>query len=142
MRVAMSDGVIMDAHSRCGSNYNLYFWNVWWCVFMHVCCNWHWKLFYSSLLGFPNEPAADIALNTVKCWIEQNPNEVGRARPRHIKNKAVNLKPFVQAVSFSCFCWFAVCGDCWTSTATQNNNSNVFLYRTDILTTLPTWSTI
>lgn len=38
----------------------------------------------SSLLGFPNEPAADIALNTVKSWIEENPDKVGHVRVMHI----------------------------------------------------------
>lgn len=40
-----------------------------------------------SLLGFPNEPAADIALNTVKSWIEENPDKVGHAMVMHIQNK-------------------------------------------------------
>lgn len=26
--------------------------------------------------GYPNEPAADVALNTVKKWIEENPDKV------------------------------------------------------------------
>lgn len=39
------------------------------------------------LLGFPNEPAADIALNTVKNWIEENPDKVGRAWVMHVQNK-------------------------------------------------------
>lgn len=41
------------------------------------------SLFFFPLLsfqGFPNEPAAEIALNTVKDWIEENPDKVGRAR--------------------------------------------------------------
>lgn len=42
---------------------------------------------FFSLLGFPNEPAADIALNTVKSWIEENPDKVGHARVMHIQNK-------------------------------------------------------
>lgn len=33
-----------------------------------------------SFQGFPNEPAAEIALNTVKSWIEENPDQVGHAR--------------------------------------------------------------
>uniref|UniRef100_A0A8C5NGS9 Macro domain-containing protein n=1 Tax=Gouania willdenowi TaxID=441366 RepID=A0A8C5NGS9_GOUWI len=33
---------------------------------------------YFSFLGFPNEPAADIALNTVKNWIEENPDKIKR----------------------------------------------------------------
>lgn len=39
-------------------------------------------LFFSpfSFQGFPNEPAAEIALNTVKSWIEENPDKVGHAR--------------------------------------------------------------
>lgn len=36
------------------------------------------------LPGFPNEPAAEIALNTVKSWIEENPDKVGHARRMHI----------------------------------------------------------
>lgn len=32
----------------------------------------------SALQGFPNEPAADIALNTVKRWIKENPDKVGQ----------------------------------------------------------------
>lgn len=40
-----------------------------------------------SLLGFPNEPAAEIALNTVKSWIEENPDKVGHARVMHFQNK-------------------------------------------------------
>lgn len=31
-----------------------------------------------ALQGFPNEPAADIALNTVKRWIKENPDKVGQ----------------------------------------------------------------
>ncbi|GLD68565.1 O-acetyl-ADP-ribose deacetylase MACROD2 isoform X1, partial [Lates japonicus] len=29
----------------------------------------------TGIYGFPNEPAADIALNTVKSWIEENPDK-------------------------------------------------------------------
>lgn len=36
------------------------------------------------LPGFPNEPAAEIALNTVKSWIDENPDKVGHARRMHI----------------------------------------------------------
>lgn len=36
--------------------------------------------FFLSFEGFPNEPAAEIALNTVKSWIEENPDKVGHAR--------------------------------------------------------------
>lgn len=32
----------------------------------------------TGIYGFPNEPAADIALNTVKTWIEQNPDKITR----------------------------------------------------------------
>ncbi|XP_051935600.1 ADP-ribose glycohydrolase MACROD2 isoform X2 [Hippocampus zosterae] len=32
----------------------------------------------TGIYGFPNEPAADIALNTVKSWIEENPNTIMR----------------------------------------------------------------
>ncbi|XP_032396414.1 ADP-ribose glycohydrolase MACROD2 isoform X5 [Etheostoma spectabile] len=32
----------------------------------------------TGIYGFPNEPAADIALNTVKNWIEQNPDKITR----------------------------------------------------------------
>lgn len=32
----------------------------------------------SAFQGFPNEPAADIALNTVKRWIKENPDKVGQ----------------------------------------------------------------
>lgn len=32
----------------------------------------------SALKGFPNEPAAEIALNTVKKWIKENPDKVGQ----------------------------------------------------------------
>ncbi|XP_078128755.1 ADP-ribose glycohydrolase MACROD2 isoform X1 [Sander vitreus] len=32
----------------------------------------------TGIYGFPNEPAADIALNTVKSWIEQNPDKITR----------------------------------------------------------------
>uniref|UniRef100_A0A3B3ZF51 Macro domain-containing protein n=1 Tax=Periophthalmus magnuspinnatus TaxID=409849 RepID=A0A3B3ZF51_9GOBI len=35
-------------------------------------------LFSVCVSGFPNEPAADIALNTVKTWIEQNPDKITR----------------------------------------------------------------
>uniref|UniRef100_A0A3P8UBA1 Macro domain-containing protein n=1 Tax=Amphiprion percula TaxID=161767 RepID=A0A3P8UBA1_AMPPE len=31
-----------------------------------------------STVRFPNEPAADIALNTVKSWIEENPDKITR----------------------------------------------------------------
>uniref|UniRef100_A0A673BMM4 Mono-ADP ribosylhydrolase 2 n=1 Tax=Sphaeramia orbicularis TaxID=375764 RepID=A0A673BMM4_9TELE len=34
----------------------------------------------TGIYGFPNEPAADIALNTVKSWIEENPDKVRRVR--------------------------------------------------------------
>ncbi|TNN74354.1 hypothetical protein EYF80_015437 [Liparis tanakae] len=30
----------------------------------------------ASQIGFPNEPAAGIALNTVKSWIEENPDKL------------------------------------------------------------------
>lgn len=36
--------------------------------------------FFLFFEGFPNEPAAEIALNTVKSWIEENPDKVGHAR--------------------------------------------------------------
>jgi len=42
-------------------------------------------LFLSS--GFPNEPAADIALTTVKRWIEENPDKVGHASIMHVQRK-------------------------------------------------------
>ncbi|KAF3708386.1 O-acetyl-ADP-ribose deacetylase MACROD2 [Channa argus] len=29
----------------------------------------------TGIYGFPNEPAAEIALNTVKSWIEENPDK-------------------------------------------------------------------
>nr|XP_057914322.1 ADP-ribose glycohydrolase MACROD2 isoform X1 [Doryrhamphus excisus] len=32
----------------------------------------------TGIYGFPNEPAAGIALNTVKRWIEENPNTITR----------------------------------------------------------------
>ncbi|XP_038594101.1 ADP-ribose glycohydrolase MACROD2 isoform X4 [Micropterus salmoides] len=32
----------------------------------------------TGIYGFPNEPAADIALNTVKSWIEENPDQITR----------------------------------------------------------------
>ncbi|XP_076599763.1 ADP-ribose glycohydrolase MACROD2 isoform X5 [Chaetodon auriga] len=32
----------------------------------------------TGIYGFPNEPAADIALNTVKSWIEENTNMIKR----------------------------------------------------------------
>ncbi|KAM9810140.1 ADP-ribose glycohydrolase MACROD2 isoform 1-T3 [Syngnathus typhle] len=32
----------------------------------------------TGIYGFPNEPASDIALNTVKSWIEENPNTITR----------------------------------------------------------------
>ncbi|XP_070772326.1 ADP-ribose glycohydrolase MACROD2 isoform X4 [Enoplosus armatus] len=32
----------------------------------------------TGIYGFPNEPAADIALNTVKSWIEENPDKITR----------------------------------------------------------------
>ncbi|KAM6922758.1 ADP-ribose glycohydrolase MACROD2 isoform 2-T2 [Lycodopsis pacificus] len=32
----------------------------------------------TGIFGFPNEPAADIALNTVKSWIEENPDKITR----------------------------------------------------------------
>lgn len=38
----------------------------------------------SALQGFPNEPAADIALNTVKKWIKENPDKVGQVWVMHI----------------------------------------------------------
>lgn len=40
---------------------------------------------FFPFLGFPNEPAADIALNTVKSWIEENPDKVGHARVMNIQ---------------------------------------------------------
>lgn len=45
--------------------------------------------FFFTLLGFPNEPAAEIALNTVKSWIEENHDKVGYARVIHIQNKRI-----------------------------------------------------
>ncbi|XP_068581032.1 ADP-ribose glycohydrolase MACROD2 isoform X3 [Cebidichthys violaceus] len=32
----------------------------------------------TGIYGFPNEPAADIALNTAKSWIEENPDKITR----------------------------------------------------------------
>lgn len=32
----------------------------------------------TGIYGFPNEPAAEIALNTVKRWIEENPDKITR----------------------------------------------------------------
>ncbi|XP_033956951.1 ADP-ribose glycohydrolase MACROD2 isoform X1 [Pseudochaenichthys georgianus] len=32
----------------------------------------------TGIYGFPNEPAADIALNTVKSWIDENPDMITR----------------------------------------------------------------
>ncbi|XP_077586260.1 ADP-ribose glycohydrolase MACROD2 [Stigmatopora nigra] len=32
----------------------------------------------TGIYGFPNEPASDIALNTVKSWIEENPDTITR----------------------------------------------------------------
>ncbi|XP_068424606.1 ADP-ribose glycohydrolase MACROD2 isoform X3 [Clinocottus analis] len=32
----------------------------------------------TGIYGFPNEPAADIALDTVKSWIEENPDKISR----------------------------------------------------------------
>ncbi|XP_034040127.1 ADP-ribose glycohydrolase MACROD2 [Thalassophryne amazonica] len=32
----------------------------------------------TGIYGFPNEPAAEIALNTVKSWIEKNPDKITR----------------------------------------------------------------
>ncbi|XP_035519070.1 ADP-ribose glycohydrolase MACROD2 isoform X1 [Morone saxatilis] len=32
----------------------------------------------TGIYGFPNEPAAEIALNTVKNWIEENPDKITR----------------------------------------------------------------
>ncbi|XP_018522550.1 ADP-ribose glycohydrolase MACROD2 isoform X2 [Lates calcarifer] len=32
----------------------------------------------TGIYGFPNDPAADIALNTVKSWIEENPDKITR----------------------------------------------------------------
>ncbi|XP_035461365.1 ADP-ribose glycohydrolase MACROD2 isoform X1 [Scophthalmus maximus] len=32
----------------------------------------------TGIYGFPNEPAADIALNTVKSWIEENSDKISR----------------------------------------------------------------
>lgn len=43
---------------------------------LHDGYNWYWH-FFLSLPGFPNEPAAEIALNTVKSWIEENTDKVG-----------------------------------------------------------------
>lgn len=44
-------------------------------------------LFSFFCLGFPNEPAADIALNTVKRWIEENPDKVGHACIIHVVDR-------------------------------------------------------
>lgn len=45
-----------------------------------LCCLHLFSLFlYSALLlGFPNEPAAVIALSTIKEWLAKNHHEVGR----------------------------------------------------------------
>ncbi|XP_017268481.1 ADP-ribose glycohydrolase MACROD2 isoform X2 [Kryptolebias marmoratus] len=32
----------------------------------------------TGIYGYPNEPAADVALNTVKKWIEENPDKITR----------------------------------------------------------------
>lgn len=59
--------------------------------------------FFFVCLGFPNEPAADITLNTVKRWIEENPDKVGHASIIH----AVNLKPLPHSRSRRLFLTFS-----------------------------------
>lgn len=34
------------------------------------------NVFVSSRTGFPNDPAADIALNTVRDWLKENKDKV------------------------------------------------------------------
>lgn len=44
------------------------------------------NVFYSALhLGFPNEPAAIIALSTIKEWLVKNQQEVGEQHSKHSK---------------------------------------------------------
>lgn len=55
--------------------------------YLHVVYNRYWHFFFCFpflCLGFPNEPAADIALKTVKRWIEDNPDKVGHACMIHV----------------------------------------------------------
>lgn len=53
-----------------------------------------------SFQGFPNEPAAEIALNTVKSWIEENPDKVGHARQNVRLKQYLVFYPFVGKVSY------------------------------------------
>lgn len=46
----------------------------------------------SALQGFPNEPAADIALNTVKRWIKENPDKVGQVWVMQIQIRLTRSK--------------------------------------------------
>uniref|UniRef100_A0A672JHN4 Mono-ADP ribosylhydrolase 2 n=1 Tax=Salarias fasciatus TaxID=181472 RepID=A0A672JHN4_SALFA len=60
----------------------------------------------TGIYGFPNEPAAEIALTTVKKWIEENPDKVGSCQHNaSSKQIAVNLKLLIhwlrQCVSYS-----------------------------------------
>lgn len=58
--------------------------------------------FFSSSLGFPNDPAADIALKTVKRWIEENADKVRHVRV--IENTAVSLKIHMHFCRYCPFC--------------------------------------
>lgn len=83
----------------------------------HVGYNWHWRCFFfllPFLPGFPNEPAAEIALNTVKSWIEENPDKVGHARRMHIWNKSLSFLNLRSICGGSVIYFvFPVSGDRW-----------------------------
>lgn len=73
--------------------------------------------------GFPNEPAADIALDTVKKWIKDNPDEVGHAEIIHALNRKLSIwKLRICAIP----CVFVEFG--WVKT--QNTNFRASLYQT------------
>lgn len=83
----------------------------------HVGYNWHWRCFFfllPFLPGFPNEPAAEIALHTVKSWIEENPDKVGHARRMHIWNKSLSFLNLLSICGGSVIYFvFPMSGDHW-----------------------------
>lgn len=92
-----------------------------------------------SLLGFPNEPAAEIALNTVKSWIEENPDKVGNSRVMHVQIKQLSLGSHLLICADTVyFVLLLICcewGDYWITAEAQNTNSHACPYQTDMLST-------
>uniref|UniRef100_A0A673BP14 Mono-ADP ribosylhydrolase 2 n=1 Tax=Sphaeramia orbicularis TaxID=375764 RepID=A0A673BP14_9TELE len=75
----------------------------------------------TGIYGFPNEPAADIALNTVKSWIEENPDKVRRVRVLCMFKRSSCQSGQLSICSGMVYDW--------TSTETQNTYSHASCIR-------------